>query len=237
LSRHSLWLLVLTSAIGAGVVSPAHASGFLLNTSFETCTAGCSAEGQLPDSWLVAAVTPDTYEDLGLNGLSPTTFGNFTGVTAHSGTHWVAGWAFAPEQFGQYLTTPLTAGSTYTLSGYLHQAIREDLNVPGGYDIYLQSDVNNSLLDQTLVGHLGDTLDDAAWYLFYTTFVAPTNAASLGFLMFSPTGGNAAYAGLDDVDLTGVPEPSTLILLASALPAAVAVRWRRSRHSRSAATT
>lgn len=226
-------LLLMPASVVMGA-TPAMASNILLNAGFETCTPGCVGEGVLPDNWVISAVTPDTWSNGGVNGLPPNYLGDFTGVTAHGGTNWVAGWASLPETFGQQLAVSLIPGATYWLSGYLHQAVRADLNVPGGYDIYLQSDAGNTLFDQVLIAHLGDTPDNAAWYFSTDSFVAPGNAGALGFLLFTPVGcpliaDECAYIGLDDLNLEAdqVPEPSTLLLLALGLPAAIAALRRR----------
>ena len=201
----------------------------LRNPSFENvpCATPCNQDQAfMPSEWLTSQVTPDTYSNDGSYGILPGDFGNFTGVTAQDGIRWVAGWSSAGhERFGQTLTAPLTAGEDYDFSGYLHQAIRDDLNFPGGYELYLTSSSAGASLDTgVFLGLLGPTTSfESGWDLFSLSFTAPGNAGSLPFLMFNPvvTGAGAAYPGLDNVSLSltappgpgPLPEPPTVLLL------------------------
>src|SRR5262245_35368122 len=222
------WLVALGSA-DAGIIS---------NSSFETVPGAASGEGLLPSDWQRVEIpppynTPDTYSNDGSYGLAPSEFGNFTGVTAFDGIRFVAGGAFgrlqgsAPggESFGTVLITTLTAGASYQLDAVLHQALRSDLNHPGGYDVFLATE-NSSLAVQnaTLLGSLDPTSSFADGRVARSlTLTAPAGSASPPFLFFSPYGGPAAfvgdpvtYPGLDAANLdlapANVPEPTSLAL-------------------------
>lgn len=203
-------------------VLPATASANLLvNPGFENVPNNNTGQGLMPSNWLKVSSSPDTYSNDGSYGLLPLEFGNFPGVTAHGGLRWVAG-AGGTQQpngeiIGQVLSAPLQAGVTYRFEAWLHQALRSDLNNPGGYDIWLDRGVWNAA-NRVLVGHIGDTTSPAAgWNLFGTNFTAPFDAATYTRFVFAPlrTGGTSgsAYPGLDDVTLTVVPEPASLTAL------------------------
>jgi len=218
-------LLNICIAVLMFVLGPAHAN-LIRNASFENVPSTQMSQGILPSDWLQLAPSPgaDTYSNDGSYGLAPSGFGNFTGVTAFDGNRWIAGWSLVPETFGQILTTPLTPGNEYTLSAFLHQAVRGDLANTGSYEIGLAS--NASLSNLSVVGQFGLTSGPNVWESRSLTFIAPSAAPNLPFLAFKPIGspqGNA-YPGLDLVSLTTsvtnpvpVPEPSSFLLIAIGL--------------------
>ena len=209
-------------------LSPALAqANLILNPSFETVPEeAVRDQGVLPTGWVnIAPPTPgaDTYSNDGSFGLLPG--GNFTGVAAHDGIRWVAGWsALGQESFGQWLATPLAAGTVYELSAWLHQAVRPDLNNPGGYEVFL---TDTPGVQSNLIGFLGSTTSvGAGWQRFSFTFSATELLSSLSFIEFGPivTSGDAAYPGLDLVSLTAVgrtpvsvPAPASGVFLLSGL--------------------
>lgn len=217
------WLCLLSTADAA----------FISNGSFETVPSSATGQGILPTSWFqVGDISPgaDTYSNNGSYGLFPSDFGNFTGVTAFDGIRWVAGATnvrtatstalSGAEGFGTTLLTNLTAGVEYRLDARLYQSVRSDLDNAGGYRVFLGT---ASLASVTLLGAFAPTTGVNAWEARSLTFTAPTDAASRPFLVFSPytsTPGAFAYAGLDAVSLQStsaeVPEPSSLVLFASA---------------------
>src|SRR5690349_518562 len=102
-------VLSLTLLVGFTLLTrPASAQNLLRNPGFETVPGNQPGEGILPSDWQLINSTPDTYSNDGSFGLIPGNLGNFTGVTAHAGIRWVAGWSAANEIFGQTLTNPLT---------------------------------------------------------------------------------------------------------------------------------
>ena len=154
----------IKSIIGAtctclAVVSFNANANLIRNASFEDVPNASTGQGILPSEWVIANVSPDTYSNDGSYGLFPSAGGNFTGVIAYDGIRWVAGWSSAgQERFGQVLTENLITGVDYTMTGFLHQAVRLDLNNPGGYEVYL-TDVSSTepALGQYL-GFLGQTM-------------------------------------------------------------------------------
>ncbi|MEI7577210.1 MAG: PEP-CTERM sorting domain-containing protein [Armatimonadota bacterium] len=207
-----------------GLATLGYGQNLLLNPGFEAVPDNSQGQGYLPNDWITISSSPDTYTNDGSYGLAPTAFGNFTGITAHSGNAWVAGWSAGPEAFGQTLAAPLTGNQTYTLSGWLHQAVRGDLDNPGGYQISLLNSSDSSFVVLT---NLGDTVSVAQGWRFYSsTFVAPSNTANFDTVVFSPTtAGGGSYPGIDDVSLTPVPEPASI----GAITIGLAVLARRRR--------
>ncbi|MCC7436100.1 MAG: PEP-CTERM sorting domain-containing protein [Methanoregulaceae archaeon] len=221
--------LTLASVFLGSLAGPVSANLFL-NGGFEDVPGPGSGQGLLPSDWISINQSADTYSNDGSFGLFPWEFGNFPGVTAHGGLRWVAGanvdQPSGGEIFGQVLSASLVAGVTYRVDGWLHQALRTDLNNPGGYDLWLDK---GNFADRLYVGHLGDTTSPTAgWTSFFDEFVAPTNAAEYTRFSFAPiaSGSWGTYPGLDDVSLTAVPEPASLLVIG--IGAAALIRRRRS---------
>ena len=180
----------------------------------------------MPSEWYSAASSPDTYSNDGSYGLNPGDYGNFPGIMAHGGLRWVAGASVGPESIGQILTSPLMAGAAYSMSAYLQQAIRGDLNNPGGYDVRFESADRSLGFDAGILGYT--TTVAAGWTLEVMNFTAPANATSLTRIVFvpvSPAAGGGSYSGLDDVTLQAVPEPAASLPLG--LGALALLRRRR----------
>ena len=75
----------------------------------------------------------------------------------------------------------------------------------------------------------GQAIDALVWQTVVCSFTASQSLSTLSFLSLS-NGGSAYGALIDDVRVTAVPEPSTLLLTAAGV--AVAVRLRRHRMNR-----
>jgi hypothetical protein len=235
-------------------LAPTADAGMISNFSFETVPGATSGEGLLPTGWVQVAIpapynTPDTWSNDGSYGLPPSYVGNFTGVTAPDGIRWVAGGAFgrlqganpSGESFGT--TVALTPGAQYQLDVSLHQALRSDINNPGGYDVFLaNANTFSDVLTATLLGSLAPTTSFGdSWVLRTLIFTAPADSASRPFLFFSPYGLRASnflgdpvtYPGLDAANLNlasaNVPEPGSLALwgLSAIAGAAWTSRCRR----------
>jgi hypothetical protein len=184
-----------------GPCSACPGTGNLLrNPGFETASRPGAGQGILPDEWVVVTDSPDTYSNDGSFGLSPSGFGNFTGVTAFEGIRWVSGWSQVPERFGQVLTSTLTAGAYYRLSGHLHQSVRADLNYPGAYEVGLADAISRTAT--AALGRFTNTSSNA-WVRREFEFVAPPASASLPLLFFTPVAGpqGTAYPGADRLEL------------------------------------
>lgn len=232
-------LLVLAFGLAPAAVADSVPVNLLRNAGFETVPNGSTGQNLMPTDWRAYNSTPDTYsDDRGpFYGLAPGEFGNFPGVTAQEGIRWVAGWTETSEVFGQRLTATLTPGQTYEISGYLHQAIRRDLNNPGSYTVRLQTNTGSIFGD---VGTFTPTVSPSQGWVFRSfTFVAPANANLLTDLTFVPAraGPGEAYAGLDNLRLAPVSGPTAVPLPAAAwtglalLGGIGVIRLRRGRHS------
>jgi hypothetical protein len=230
--KHVLGFAVIVSAMTAAIV-PASAASFITNGSFETFSGPAQfGQGFLPDPWVTVPVGADVYSNDGSYGLSPGDFGNFPGVTAYSGIRFVAGWSFVPERFGQPLAAPLVAGATYNITGALHQALRVDLDNPGGYNVYAATGLNDG--SPLFLVSTGATTNNTAWEPFSVNFTAPNGVDSRLFLLFIPfdTGNGFAYPGIDAFSFDNaniVPLPAALPLFATGLGALGLLGWRRKR--------
>lgn len=202
--------------VGVGLVSASSfgSANLLLNPGFEG--AG------LPNwsNWGSISSYMNVYNNSGANGFSdPSTGGNFTGVVAQEGEQFVAGLS-GPNGTGfisQTFAAPLEAGTRYNVSGWLHQAIRTDLNHPSSFAVLLMVSTSD-FTGYFNAGTFDPTVSTAeGWVYRSLEFVAPTNASSYQAITFIssivPGQGNA-YAGLDDVSLEAVPEPISATVLA-----------------------
>lgn len=217
-------ILILASIVSCGA-----SANLFQNAGFEDIPGSGLGQGLLPSNWIPFLLSPDTYSNDGSYGLSPGEFGNFPGVLAHGGLRWVAGaninQSAGGEIIGQVLSAPLVAGVTYRVDGWLHQALRADLNNPGGYDLWLDK---GDFGQRLFVGHLGDTVSPtASWTAFSDEFVAPVDAQEYTRFLFAPiaSGNWGTYPGLDDVSLAAVPEPASMLALAGGL--ALLIRRRK----------
>lgn len=226
----------LCAALGLASALSAQAN-LLRNPGFETVPGTVTGQGILPSDWTTVSGSPDTYSNDGSYGLGPSTGGNFTGVTAQEGIRWVAGWDLAGERFGQMLSSPLVGGAAYELDAALIQARRSDLDVRGGYRVFLAPSSVAAGTNSVLLGTLGPTTDSDSWEAASLNFNAPANASDLPFLYFAPytegTFFGLAYPGLDELVLdrpvvNGVPDESSgLMLLGIGAGGVVWARRRR----------
>ena len=129
----------------------------------------------------------------------------------------------------QNVTT--TLGDTYSLSFYVGRAqsnngdsryqnpATADLSINGGP---LVSFTNSDL---PLSGYVD-------WEQFTTSFIATGSSTTITFLNGTPVGTN--FAGLDNVVLTAVPEPSSLILIGVGVGSLIGYTWRQQKGNRKA---
>src|SRR5947209_4365418 len=76
------------------------------------------------------SVWNDNNDGLGFFNVA---FGDFTGVNAEDGHHWIAAYSGDSGAWGQHLAAPLVAGETYSLDGWAHRSVRPDLDSAGGW--------------------------------------------------------------------------------------------------------
>jgi hypothetical protein len=218
-------------------------ANFIINGGFENVTGSETGQGLLPNNWVSVNSSPDTYSVDISYGLHPSDFNNFTGVLAIEGKRWVAGGAFGrtaggaiggAETFGQLLGNTLTPGQNYQLSAQIHQAVRADLNNPGGFDVFLASgNTLSGVSGAILLGTFAPTTNSSAWVARSFTFLAPIDAGLRSFIFFAPyqTSGTNAYPAIDVIALDTVvptasaPAPASLVLLLSSLITFAA--WRQ----------
>lgn len=103
-----------------------------------------------------------------------------------------------------------TVGQQYLLSFWVGHQYDQ---APG----YENGPANVGLwIDSSLIGLFGNsdnTLNDISWRYFQYSFTANSSSTVIAFLNATDYGNN--YAGLDNVSLTPVPEPTTITLLAT----------------------
>lgn len=159
----------------------------LLNGSFESDGAGqlvtCTNGGEVPYPWTTGTFGSDTYStNCGqIPGLAPSTNTNFA-----ANTYAIHGQRFASaisgssrEYLKQTLSTPLTPGVTYTLSGFF---LRAPNFVAGSYRVFLVGS------QSVLIGAIGGAaVTGGNWTFEALTFVAPSNAGSLPSLSLVPS--------------------------------------------------
>ncbi len=205
-------------------VASAASANLITNGSFE----GAGLPGW--SNWGGSSSPMNVYNNSGANGFShPSDFGNFTGVTAQDGDQFVAALLGSSINgyISQTLAAPLVVGETYRVSGWLHQAVRNDLDHPSGYQIIVSNDVNFGTFIK--IGSFAPTVSvQEGWVLRSFEFEATPEIAALQYLTFfgeiAPGQGNS-YAGLDNVALEAVPEPVSMIVLSAGV--IVALRRRR----------
>jgi hypothetical protein len=109
----------------------------------------------------------------------------------------------ATETFGQNLNTPLLAGHSYLLTGYMREAVRADLANPGTYQVELWSSADFTTSDKLVLGTLSPSATNQnAWVLASLGFTAPVGSATHPVLAFRPISGTSAYPGLDNLNLS-----------------------------------
>lgn len=217
--KTSRLLLAAIATAALAAAPPTQAAGNLIrNASFETVNGVVHDQGYLPAEFeQTGNISPgaDTYSNDDSYGIQPGGFGNFTGTTAQDGIRFAAGADFGSfafvEAFGQQLSAPLMAGATYDFSGWIADSFRAG-TTRGGFDLLLSPSTTFGDAGAVMVGSLAPTTGVGGWEYRTLSFVAPTNAGMLGYLIFAPrsVGASEAYIGIDNVSLTtAVPEPAT----------------------------
>lgn len=245
MSRTTLrrWVTAFSTLYIAASFNPCASTATLIaNASFEDVSDVNFGQGHLPAGYMQAGKTTpgaDTYSYDGSYGVSPGTFGNFIGATAHDGKRFVAGADFgngAVEAIGAQLNVPLLAGVMYQFDAAIRDSLRPG-TFRGGFDILLSPTSYFGDPGAVVVGRLDPTTGVDDWDARSILFAGPPNADSLSYLILAPyttSIGQEAYIGIDALSLRPVPELRSDAKLAVALLAiATGVRVRAAQICRS----
>lgn len=206
----------------------------IVNGSFENVPGTNLGQGFLPADFLqVGNVTPgaDTWSNDGSYGVTPGDFGSFVDASAQHGNRFVAGADFGNggiEAIGHQLATTLTPGFEYEMSGYILDGHAFGTRI-GGFELFLSANPDFDDPGRISIGQFGPTDGSFDWQFKSFSFVAPADADSRSFLIFSPfttVPNREAYVGLDNIRLTVVPEPSAAFLACLGLVGIFGVRRR-----------
>lgn len=209
----ALFAAMSTAAFGNLIAN----GGFEANTVYP----GPTLTGDPADGWAIEAITPDVWDNGGVDGIPPGAYGYFSHVTAYEGTNW-ASLAGASGNNEAISATPvaLTAG-IYTLGAALIYDEHNSLGFsnPAAVDVYLKQGAGAYGLVGTLAANTGPD----QWELRSVNF--QITASDTYTIMLSLASTDLAYIGIDGVGLNPVPEPATMAALG--LGAAALVRRRR----------
>lgn len=211
---------LLTCAM-AGLPSLAQTQNLIPNGSFEDNGGPtCGQASLLPAPWFGASyyytfTGADTYTfDCSQAGGLDSGFyltNNFNSLTAaHDGIRFSAGADIlgglgAEEAYGVPLTTALSPGATYSLSGYFTRADRPDITNPGELQVWLSTSTD-WLADGVPVGSLGGNAIHGTWTPDQLSFVAPIAASHIVFVPKS-LGPWYSYLGSDSWELVAANLP------------------------------
>lgn len=189
-------------------------ANLLQNGGFEQGTVIIDGHADTPVPWtssdpLNPNVSWDTWHNTGVNGLPPTFFNVFNSTLAAGGQRWVGGWNF--ENMAQQLGSPFLSGQTYSVSALIRMSDFTQ-TASGRLDIYLGSGVGN--YDHLAWSSPFISFADG-WVVVSGSFVAPSMGGPLSYLIpkFEGADGWSVYMGLDDIQLSVVPEPTSATLL------------------------
>lgn len=195
----------------------------LVNPSFEDLSASYvdivgadRMEGVAPDGWSIALNSPGWYWGEGPSNLWNTPFGDHFAMSAATGQ---TGSAYR-EGISQSVSG-LSIGTTYEITfshanGLFYNpgssAFYEGVGNTGGWEVLIDgsSVLLASSTNDNSVAALEHTSD---WQTSTATFAATATTHEIQFIAFKPDGPqDPTFQFLDDVSVTAVPEPSTLLL-------------------------
>jgi hypothetical protein len=204
-------IVVAAAAVTVGLAAPAHAGTIVLaNGDFET--------GNLTgwNTWQ-SGVPNDTVEVVS----SPTHDGSYALKQAGVGTSTV----------GQMAVTGLTAGEQFDLSAWCSLGTALTDSNWGGIGYWWQATETS-----TPVGYDRLMLDSTSpvntWTQFTSRFTTPEGMTCFKIEAAAVLGGGATPGGtvyFDNVSISSVPEPSTLVLLGCGLSGILCYAWRKRR--------
>ena len=201
-----------------------HATPILVNGSLT----GPIANGVVPPGWTTLSESPDTMDQNNNVGVvGKTEFVTAPAGPSPDGGTWV-GFAHNGsfvETFGQSISG-FTVGAGYTVSWYLgnfgYSGVSPPYGEPNGVEV---------LLDGVSVGSSSLVSSGSGWTPQSLNFLA---TSAIQQLAFRPVSTAKSYISIDGLALANatpnpVPEPSTLLLLASGLAGIFGYGWRRKR--------
>jgi len=209
-----LSLAVLSTASYGNLISN---GGFEANTVYPGPTLG----GDPADGWAIESITPDVWDNGGVDGIAPGTFGYFPHVTAYEGTNWASLAGFSGVSEAMSATPVALSAGQYTFSAALIYDEHNPLGYvnPAGVDVYLKQGAGAYALAGILAANTGpDQWELRSLNIQITT--SDTYTFMLAIRAVDP-----AYVGIDDVQFNPVPEPATMAALG--LGAAALIRRRR----------
>lgn len=188
--------------VPGGGDDPVCGANLLRNGGFEDVPGGQTGQNLMPSEWVAVRSSPDTYSNDGSYGLPPEGFGHFPGVVAAEGIRWIAGSAGIGEHPGQALSAALEPGVEYRVSVRMHQA-RDYANAPAKVRIALADSGDAAPTTSVEVGGLRVENGATEWGADAFTFVAPANAAALGWFVIRPDASEGnTYPGIDALVLS-----------------------------------
>lgn len=208
--------------------SPAAQATLLQNGGFELGNITVDGHAETPPPWTSSVpldpfVSWDTWHNDGINGLPPTFGGVFSSTSAPEGVRWAGGWGF--ENIAQQLSAPLTVGQTYQVSALIRMS-DYTFGYSGRLEIYLGTGVNSY---NQLVWSSPAVTGTDGWVPVSGTFVMPGTGGSLSYFVPKFAADliyTEVYMGLDDIQLTPVPEPGLATILGLGLALAFGFRRR-----------
>lgn len=184
----------------------------LINGNFEAGGPGANsfAVNITPTAWLSSS--PNEY----------TVNGTAFGVLAQSGSNFVALQSVSGAFANIYSTmTGLTIGATYQLSFYAHGGSNFGYQASTAWYASVSNLDNSNFVTVTQ----GDNTSDVAWEFHTASFTATAASQYLYFNVMATVSGAGTY--LDNVSVSAVPEPSSVVLLGVAGFAVLIFKRRR----------
>lgn len=205
--------VLITPAMAVPLVNPSFED---LSASYVDIAGADRMEGAAADGWSVALNSPGWYWGEGPNNLWNTPYGDHFAMGAATGQ---TGSAYR-EGVSQSVSG-LSIGATYEIS-FSHAnglffnpgspGFYEGVGTPGGWEVLI--DGSSILLaastNDNSVAALEHTSD---WQTSTATFSATSTTHEIQFIAYKPDGSqDPTFQFLDEVSVTVVPEPSTLML-------------------------
>ena len=174
----------------------------------------------IPSGWAAVMVTGYNYQETNNDTGAPLNFHPENGWQALD----LTGEGNQGTSNGVKQTVSTVPGKRYDLSFYLGHQYSDApgyANGPAALNLYVDGQWARLFTNDQ------NTFDDVNWQLFSYDFTAGSTSTTIAFQNATAYGNN--YAGLDNVSLTSVPEPASLVLLGMGLAGLVSLRYRRKR--------